>query len=257
MFDCDAVVAELRSEDADPRIDPSLVRCLRGTDGTGSVLLIGVVHDHPASVFRVSSLLESFPPDVLAVELPPLSVPLFCRYARDSHVPPRLGGEMSAAIDAADAARVVGIDAPNSSYLRALIDRLRTDGEARTLARAMLTDFVRGLAQAAACRLGAVVAALTPYVPRVYAHIRYDVTLLDDPETQADHERRHLAQHRAFVGVVDPPPETAIVDRIREDVMAARIAALRDDGDIAVVVGMHHLDELERWLAALGSEDDD
>ncbi|MFC6784674.1 hypothetical protein ACFQFH_02005 [Halobaculum halobium] len=248
MYDCDAIAAELNAADADPRLAPAHVRCLPSSDGMSAVLLMGVVHDHPASVFRVSYLLEAFPPDVLAVELPPLSVPLFHRYARDTHTPPRLGGEMSAAIRAAGDARVVGVDAPTRRYVRALVERLRDDPDARSIARTVFADLGRGLVQAGACRIGAVVAAVTPYTPRVYTHIAYEATLLDDPDTQADHESTHLAQHRAFVGAVDPPPETALVDDTREEVMAARVATLRQSGDVAVIVGMSHLDGLERRL---------
>ena len=256
MYDCDAISEEVGAADADPRLDPTRVRCLPGANGGGAILLIGVVHDHPASVFRVSQILDTFTPDTLALELPPLSVPLFRRYAHDSHTPPRLGGEMSAAIRAAGEARVVGVDAPNWPYVRALIRRLHDDPDARSLTRRVLADLGRGIAQAAACRLGAVVAALTPYTPRVYAHIVYEATLLDDPETQAEHEATHLAQHRAFVGVVDPPPETALVDETREDVMAARIEAIRREGDVAVVVGMSHLDGLVRRLTAANDGSD-
>ncbi|QZX99140.1 hypothetical protein [Halobaculum rubrum] len=248
MYDCDAISDAVDAADADPRLDSAQVRCLPGSNEVGAILLIGVVHDHPASVVRVSQLLETFTPDTLALELPPLSMPLFRRYARDSHTPPRLGGEMSAAIRAAGEARVVGVDAPNRAYVRALIRRLRDDSDARSLTRTVIADLGRGLVQAAACRLGAVVAAYTPYTPRVYAHIAYEATLLDDPETQAEHEATHLAQHRAFVDVVDPPPETALVDETREAVMAARIATLRREGDVAVVVGMSHLDGLVRRL---------
>lgn len=254
MYDCDAISDEIDAVDADPRLGSALVRCLPGTDDTGTILLMGVVHDHPASVVRVSRLLESFTPDILALELPPLSVPLFRRYARDSHTPPRLGGEMSAAIRAVGDARVVGVDAPNLPYVRALIRRLRDDPDGWSLTRTVLADLGRGLAQAVACRVGAVVAALTPYTPRVYAHIAYEATLLDDPETQAEHEATHLAQHRAFIGVVEPPPETALVDDTREDVMAARIAAIRREGDVAVVVGMSHLDGLVRRLTSTGED---
>ena len=253
MIDCDAVAGATRGDAADPRVDPERVRCLDGDGDTGSVLLIGVVHDHPASVFRVSQLLTTFDPDVLALELPPLSIPLFRRYARDTDTPPRLGGEMSAAIGAAGAVLVVGVDAPNRRYLRTLVARLR-DAGSRDLLAAVARDTGAGLGQAVACRLGAVVGRLTPHTPRVYTHIPYETTLLDDPETQADHEDRHLARHRAFVDVVEPPPATALVDRTREDVMAARLHELRGEGDVVAVVGTNHLAPLAARLADLRGE---
>jgi hypothetical protein len=71
MLDCEAVADALRDPDADPRLDAERVRCLPGAPGAGAVVLVGVVHDHPASVFRVTRLVERFAPDVLALELPP------------------------------------------------------------------------------------------------------------------------------------------------------------------------------------------
>ncbi|MXR40411.1 hypothetical protein GRX01_03440 [Halobaculum sp. WSA2] len=250
MYDCDEIAEHVNSPDTDPRVDSKYVRCLAGANGGGSVLIIGVVHDHPASVFRVSHLLRRFPPHTLALELPSLSVPLFRRYAHGPDTPPRLGGEMSAAIRAAGDARVVGIDAPDLPYVRSLFRELRDRPDDRSLRRTVLTDLARGVMQAVASRVGAVVAALTPYTPRVYTHIAYEATLLDDPETQAEHEATHLAQHRAFVGVVDPPPVTALVDATRETTMAARVASIRREGDVAVVVGMSHLDGLVRRLTS-------
>ncbi|MFC7068769.1 hypothetical protein [Halobaculum lipolyticum] len=253
MIDCDAVASEATAEDADPRLDPERVRCLPGDGDRGSVLVVGVVHDHPASVYRAVHLVTGADPDVLALELPPLSVPLFRRYARDRHTPPRLGGEMSAAVRAAGAVPVVGIDAPNARYLRTLAARLRGAGS-RDLAVAVARDTARGVAQAVACRLGAVVARLTPYTPRLYTQIPYESTLLDAPGAQATHEERHLARHRAFVGVVKAPPATALIDRAREDVMAARLHELRVRGDVVAVVGATHLDPLADRLAALAGD---
>ena len=249
MFDCDAVESELSAADADPRLAPDRVRCLPGDDDRGSVLVIGVVHDHPASVYRVTHLLRTFEPETLALELPPLSVPLFVRYARDGSDPPRLGGEMSAAIHAAGVARTVGVDAPNRRYLRTLLHRLREAGD-RDLARSVLRATLAGIAQTLACRLGAVVGRLTPYTPRPYRQIPYETTLLDDPGTQAADETAHLARHDAFVSAVEQPPATALVERTREDAMAAAVHRLRSLGDVVAVVGTSHLDSLERRLTA-------
>ncbi|PSQ01139.1 hypothetical protein BRC94_04635 [Halobacteriales archaeon QS_5_70_17] len=52
-----------------------------GASGTGTVV-VGVVHDHPASVRRVKALAAATDPDVLALELPPLAVPLLRRRVR-------------------------------------------------------------------------------------------------------------------------------------------------------------------------------
>ena len=109
MFDCTRVADELAASE-DPRLDEEYLRCLPGTDRHGPVLLVGVVHDHPASIARVVRMVETFPPDTLALELPPLAMPLFRRYAADSQQPPRLGGEMSAAIQSTDAGHDRGPD---------------------------------------------------------------------------------------------------------------------------------------------------
>ena len=72
-----------------------------GSDGY-PLLVVGCVHDHPASVFRARSLVESLAPDVVAVELPGLAVPLFERVGRTADEgPDSVGGEMSAALPAA------------------------------------------------------------------------------------------------------------------------------------------------------------
>ncbi len=104
--------------DRDPRLDPNYVRTVSsGSDAP--VTLVGVVHDHPASVARVRSTVETTEHATLALELPPLALPLFEEYADDARTPPAFGGEMSAAIQASDA-RAVGIDGPSRRFLRTL-----------------------------------------------------------------------------------------------------------------------------------------
>ncbi|MCL7417304.1 MAG: hypothetical protein M8354_05630, partial [Halalkalicoccus sp.] len=80
--------------------------------------LVGVVHDHPASVARVEAVLRDSCPETLALELPPLAIPLYRSYATDAGFPSNAGGEMSAAIRASTAS-VVGIDGPSSGFSRA------------------------------------------------------------------------------------------------------------------------------------------
>ena len=114
----------------DPRITGEHIRSVETP--TGTVTLVGVVHDHPASVFRVRTTVSECNPDVLALELPPLSLPLFERYAEDTRTPPVFGGEASAAIQAASTDHVVGIDGPTPSFLRRLLTTLYRDASFKT-----------------------------------------------------------------------------------------------------------------------------
>lgn len=253
MFECTEITAAIEADRADPRVRDDYVRCLPGDGTRGSVLLLGVVHDHPASVYRVAHLLTSIEADVLALELPPLAIPLFRLYADVDRRPPRLGGEMSAAIQANDPPRVSGIDAPNREYLRGLARRILAEDHPVPVVRSVLSDLVSGVAHAVACRLGAVVGEFTPLRPVVYAPITYDCSVYDTPADQAAHEAAHLAQRQSFLGAIVTPAKTRLVDTVREDAMAARIDGLRTAGDVVAVVGMEHLDPLASRLATPGS----
>ena len=57
----------------DPRVTDRW--CRRGP--ATNVTLLGVVHDHPASVARARIVAEAMGPDVLALELPAAAVPLY------------------------------------------------------------------------------------------------------------------------------------------------------------------------------------
>ena len=80
--------------DSDPRVTGEFVR--RVSNDAGTVTLVGVVHDHPASSYRVRQVVEDVDPEVLALELPPISIPLYEQYASSDRNPPVFGGEMSA-----------------------------------------------------------------------------------------------------------------------------------------------------------------
>lgn len=251
MIDCTDVLHELvASVDhaMDPRIDGDNVRCLQGDDDRGTVLLVGVVHDHPASTYRVAHLIETFSPDVLAVELPPLAVPLFRIYAEDRYTPPRMGGEMSMALQAFEDGRAVGIDAPNLTYFRRLGALLREEDMSLGLVRELLTSSSLGIAQALACRVGAVLASWTPLRLRVYDVFSHEATFLDSPAAQAEDEVSHISQEEALLRIIQPPRGMELIENAREESMATRLRDLRRDGDVTVVVGRNHVDPLYSLL---------
>lgn len=248
MFECPDLAEAVDGERADPRLDEQSLRCVPGADGLGAVVLVGVVHDHPASLFRVAHVLETVTPEVLALELPPLAVPLFRLYARDRRTPPRLGGEMGTAIQAAGDVRTAGIDAPNRGYLRRLAGALLAERPPVGVVRSVLRDLASGVTHALACRLAALVGAVTPLRPRLYSQIEYDCSVLDTPSVQADHEAAHLAQREAFLRSIETPPSIRRIDDLRETGMAARLRELRAGGDVVAVVGMEHLDALDSAL---------
>lgn len=250
MFDCTDITAAISGWETDPRLQIRHVRCVNGTDVRGNILLIGVVHDHPASFYRVDAILKALEPDVLALELPPLALPLFRLYSRDVYVPPRLGGEMSLALQTADSVRAVGIDAPNRIYLRRLLE----DSANRNLPTELLVPVVRDLLSSAAhtlaCRLGALIGTVTPLRPRVYSHHEYSCTLLDVPDVQAEHEMTHLTKQQSFLRAVEIPRWRRFVDDKRNESMAIVLNDLRMTGDVIAVVGMEHLDSLQKRLEA-------
>ncbi len=248
MFECPDVTTALDGRLDDPRIDEEFLRCVPGTDRLAPVLLVGVVHDHPASVFRVSRILETIAPETLAVELPPLAVGLFRLYANDEYVPPRLGGEMSAAIRAAPPVPIKGIDAPNREYLRSLFESLSAERIPSDVVWTALWDLASSSAHAIACRLGALVGSITPLRLRLYTHIEYESSLLDSPAVQAAHESEHIAQRQAFLRAIRTPRSLRVIDAAREDGMATRLHDLRVDGSVVAVVGMEHLDGIHARL---------
>lgn len=250
MFDCTDVTAATSGSKMDPRLQTRHVRCLNRTDGLGTILLLGVVHDHPASIHRVDAILKALEPDVLAIELPPLALPLFRMYSRDVYVPPRLGGEMSLALQTADSVRGVGIDAPNRIYLRRLFMELADQSLPTELLVPVARNLLSSAAHALACRLGALIGTVTPLRPRVYSHHEYSCTLLDVPDVQAEHEMTHLTKQQSFLRAVEIPRWRRFVDDKRDESMATVLQDLRLTGDVIAVVGMEHLDSLQKRLEA-------
>ena len=226
----------------DPRITGAHVRSIDTPSGT--VTLVGVVHDHPASVFRVRTVVSERDPDVLALELPPLSLPLFERYAEDARTPPVFGGEVSAAIQAADADRVEGIDGPTPRFLRRLLATLYREGDSLETALSVLRRAASVTKSALRCRFAGSLAAMTAVRLEVDSPATYSIDRTDSPERQADNEDDQIARARAVMDAFEPSRAACFSDEVRESHMADRLGRLRHDGDTVAVVGRHHLDRV-------------
>lgn len=229
----------------DPRLDDDHVRTL----DDGGFTLVGVVHDHPASRYRVHELVARQQPDVLALETPPLALPLFEQYAADERDIPAFGGEISAAISAADGARVVGIDGIDGRFVRTLAANLRTDRASLATVRKLASGVTSVLRHATVCRLAAAVADLTGLRLEVDKPVDHDCSLQDAPTVQADDEQSQLTQSLSLLRVADPPAPVKLRDETREECMADRLTALREEGAVVAVVGRGHLDPLADRLA--------
>lgn len=229
----------------DPRVRPEDLRTVDGEDGR--VVLVGVVHDHPASIYRARRVVERVAPDVLALELPSVAVPLFERYAAEEPTPPTLGGEMTAAIQGADTDRIVGIDMPSLPYVRELLAALVETTPSIAAVRGALRETCGVTRHALRCRAAAPSGRSAVDAP--LEAVEYDCSHDDGPTDQADHEATHLARSRSLLGALEWPASLATVDRARNRAMARAIAARRTDGDVVAVVGFGHLDAVADHLA--------
>lgn len=237
--------------DSDPRVTGEYVR---QHSGNGTLTLVGVVHDHPASRYRVRHVIERVDPAVLALELPPVSLPLFEQYAATDRTPPRFGGEMSAAIQAASSDTVVGIDRPTGGFFRRLGRTLLRERPSLETIRNVVANAVETTEHALRCRAAAAVGARTSVRLEVDAPVPHDIARTDPPDAQARDEREQVRRARSFMNAFRTASRTRaarLEDDAREAAMATRLAELREaDGDIVAVVGIDHLDSLAERLAA-------
>lgn len=237
----------------DPRLDDSYLRVVPGTGTGGTVILVGVTHDHPASRARARRVVEGVAPAVVALELSPLVIPLYRQYARsgdgrtDSEYD---GGEMTAALAASGDGRVVGIDAPNWAYARGLGEALRAPETDREAAVSAIRDTISVSRHAVTCAVGAAIRRVTPWSPTVETPASHDSSVTDPPAAQAADEARQLSRSRALLGALELPPGQELVDDLREASMASRIGALRTEGSVVAVVGHAHLGPIYDRLAA-------
>ncbi len=230
----------------DPRITPQFCRSLPSRN----LVLLGVVHDHPASIGRVERVLEAVEPNTLALELPPAAISL---YQRAGGVD---GGEMTAALEAAPTATAVGIDGPDWSFLRRVLTTLLADRVSLSTARRVLASVSGATKTALACRV-ATVSNATETAGSIRADpIQYDCSSEDTAARQADHERRHVDSVRTLLaleqmGTEDSSLPTAATyrDEAREACMIDRLESLTNGTGLTVaIVGVDHLDALETAL---------
>jgi pheromone shutdown protein TraB len=237
----DGTVAPATAPPPDVAADERHCRHLVRPDGT-DLLVVGVVHDHPASVARVRRVCRRIDPDTLALELPRGSLPLYRRLAASDR--PASGGEMSAAVAAAPDARLASADPLDARFLlglaRETLREERSLATARSVARRVLTVARR----AAGHRL----AALAPGDPAPPETERYDCANRT-AEEQADHEAAHVSRCSLLAGATEAPPVVRVTDAARERRMAERLAAV-DGGTVVAVVGWSHLDALAERLDA-------
>lgn len=249
MFDSTQSVADQfdAALESDPRVNGSNVRYVDG--GPAPVVLVGVVHDHPASVYRAETVVETVAPHTVAVELPDVLVPVIERAVGEETAAAEegVGGEMATAMAAAEGA-VVGIDVPGRGTGRALLTELRTERRSpRTVLRA-IGDVGRIAGHALLGRLAGLGVPGTPAVEDLEQRHEYDLPADVTPETQADHEQAHVRRSTTLLRSFDPPAATAFLDAVRERYMVGRLQSLRRNGPVVAVVGHGHLDEIEAML---------
>jgi len=224
----------------DPRLTGEHVRTVTGR--TGTVTLVGVVHDHPASAYRAREVVAERDPGVLALELPPLALPLFRQYADDGRRLPAFGGEMSAAIRGARTDRIVGIDGMTPGFLRRVARRLRRERVDAWTVRDVAAGLLSATRGAVVCRAAAALGSLASVRVEVDSPAAHGVDRTDDPGRQAAGERRRMGRARSVLEALDPPRSARLLDGAREARMADRLGALCCRGDVVAVVGRDHLE---------------
>lgn len=235
----------------DPRMNEAYVRVCPGGHDDDDVVLVGVVHDHPSSQYRARRVLEDVEPTTLALELPPLALPLFEEYATETSVPPTYGGEMSAAIQVDAADRTVGIDGPTADFAGRLARTLVAERAALPTMLSSARALTSVTKHAAVCRLAATLSrTLSVQIEVDATDAAYGTDWNDPPETQAEDERRQVRKAQFILQAFGSSRAGTLRDATREEHMADRLSSLRTGGDVVAVVGIDHLDPLVDLLEA-------
>ncbi|MGB9955664.1 hypothetical protein ACOZ4B_04640 [Haloferax prahovense] len=221
----------------------------------GTLTLVGVVHDHPASTYRVRQVVKELDPEVIALELPPISIPLFKQYANTERCPPVFGGEMSAAIQAAATGTIVGIDRPTGGFFQRLGRNLLRERPSLQTVRNVVSGTVKTTKHAVTCRAAAAVGARTSIRLEVDSPVSHDIGWADAPDDQARDERKQVRRSQSFMNAfrtASRSQASRLEDVAREEEMTARLLQLREDGDTVAVVGIDHLDSIAERLNSVG-----
>lgn len=231
----------------DPRLSESNVRLV--DNGPAPLVLVGAVHDHPASVHRATAVVEAVAPETVAVELPAVLVPVIEAAAvEDTAVGSTgVGGEMAAAMTAAEGA-AVGIDVPGRGTARSVLSELHTERPPVATALHTVADITRIAIHAVVGRLSGLGVPTTPDVEELEQRNEFDLPADAAPDVQAEHERAHVRRSTTLLRSFDPPAATAFLDGVRERYMAGRLQSLRRDGPVVAVVGHGHLAEIAAIL---------
>ncbi|WP_210424105.1 hypothetical protein [Halorussus ruber] len=232
----------------DPRMNDDYVRTV--THPEGDVTLVGVVHDHPASVHRAREVVRERSPAVVALESPPLATPLYEAYASDARTPPSFGGEMSAAAQAAreENAEVVGVDAPTTDFFARLARNCWSERASVGTLRRVASGVASVTRHALTCRVAATVAERTSLRVEVDAPVDHDCSRTDSPAEQARDERRQARRSQSLLRAFDPPRPVRLRDDTREECMADELRALRSEGRTVAIVGIDHLDSVAEQI---------
>ena len=240
--------ADQSDEQTDPRLDEKYLRTIHHPDG--DVTLVGVVHDHPASVYRAREVVREREPEVVALEAPPLAMPLYRTYAKDSRTPPAFGGEMSAAAQAGRKcdAEVVGIDGPTTDFFARLARNCWREGSSVGTLQRVASGVASVTRHAVACRAAAAIASRTSLRVEVDDPVEHDCEWADPPAIQADDERAQARRSQSLLRAFDPPRPVRLRDETREEHMAENLDSLRGRGETVAIVGLDHLEQLAEQL---------
>lgn len=230
-------VGELVERLGDPRVRPRCLRVVPPSDEGKAVVLVGVVHDHPASVARAAAVVGAVAPGAVALEIPAIAVP-FYRFQASRPVTTDTGRELVAAMRAAPDAEVIGIDAPGPGIANRLWGYLQDEPLSLAATVGLLHRMSVMTRRALERRLDTNVATSSGR-----CEAGHDRAMT--PSDQAADELRVIDRSMSFLHAVELPPGVSAFDDFRECYMAARLQAIRRRHRAVAVLGYDHLEEVD------------